>query len=241
MAATLNQRRSVKLRGCTHSHRHTLYRRVWRHGRLWAWWFLYTDLSCERICIWRACCCNWLPTNRESAAPKMLTSEGCSSSFDSAIILTQITHRGQLYGVEPQSLAQDPKGVSFSYISKLHFFSWRLRMYLCNICLHESVRSPFPFPLSVCQAAFNTWISRSLPHAHLLLHTQLISIPLKRERLHSCKLSQDAVHRPVQLWATVTKPQQCFTTSQKSNDAVLQSLELHYNRLVRFYIIFQTV
>lgn len=150
MATTLNQQRSVKLRGCTHSHRHTLYRRVWRHGRLWAWWFLYTDLSCERICICRACCCSWLPTNRESAAPKMLTSEGCSSSFDSAIILTQITHRGQLYGVEPQSLAQDPKGVSFSYISKLHFFPGG---YEC-ICAISAYMKAYVLPfLFHCQCA----------------------------------------------------------------------------------------
>lgn len=56
-----------------------------------------------------------------------------------------------------------------------------------TISLCESKRMlSLSLQLSDCQAAFNTWISRSPPHAHLPLHTQLISIPLQWEKLCSC-------------------------------------------------------
>ncbi|CAB1443450.1 unnamed protein product [Pleuronectes platessa] len=83
-----------------------------------------------------------------------------------------------------------------------------------NITAHTSITSWVLDSLSECQAAFNTWISRSLPHAHLLLHTPLISVPLQREKeLHSCKLSQDFSYSITRCWATVTESRQCFTTS----------------------------
>lgn len=46
-----------------------------------------------------------------------------------------------------------------------------------SLCASKHIVS-LPLQLSECQAPFNTWISRSPPHAHLLLHTPLISIPL---------------------------------------------------------------
>ena len=134
------------------------------------------------------------------------------------------TYKGQLYGVEPQTLAHHPN----RNFCLMHFqvngwqdnaacIQWKQhgtthclyeRAGLLHVCfpvgyacactvsvqylsMHQSMCSLFPLQLSECQAALSTWISRSLPHAHLLLHTPLISVPLQRERLHSCKLSQD--------------------------------------------------
>lgn len=60
--------------------------------------------------------------------------------------------------------------------------------------------------LSRCQAAINTWISRSPPRARLLLHSPVISTSLKKGKLHSCLLF---LRQCIQL-PTVTEHQQCF-------------------------------
>lgn len=85
---------------------------------------------------------------------------------------------------------------------------------ICIISLSASKRMLFPFKYQ-CQAAFNTWISRSSPHAHLLLHTLLISIPW-RERGYTAANVPKTAYRLIQCRATVTEPWQCFTTSNNS-------------------------
>lgn len=96
--------------------------------------------------------------------------------------------------------------------------------------------SPFKFQ---CHAAFNTWISRSSPHAHLILHTPLISIPW-RERGYTAATAtfprlciQTHIEQSYSNWAPAM-----FHHIQQFPNSMLESVHFYFTHLLLYYFIF---